>query len=98
MPKRSSKPKRPADPNLLARQVVEEAIDAPLLTSEEITKLSAGGGKQEKSLISQIMAEMGRKGGKKGGKRRLETMTPEERSRVAFEAAKARWAKRKDKK
>jgi len=26
MPKRSSKPKRPTDPNLLARQIVEEAI------------------------------------------------------------------------
>jgi hypothetical protein len=45
------------------------------------------------SVISQVMAEMGRKGGRIGGKRRLETMTSRERSNVAKAAAKARWAK-----
>lgn len=45
------------------------------------------------SLISQVMAEMGRKGGRIGGKRRLETMSSRERSLVAKKAAKARWAK-----
>jgi len=50
-----------------------------------------------KSLISQVMAEMGRKGGKVGGKRRLETMTAKERRAVAIQAAKARWAKKKKK-
>jgi hypothetical protein len=44
-----------------------------------------------KSEISRIMAEMGRKGGKVGGKRRLETMTRQQRSEVALNAAKARW-------
>jgi hypothetical protein len=38
------------------------------------------------------MAELGRKGGKKGGKRRLETMTAKERSQVAKKAAQARWS------
>jgi hypothetical protein len=41
--------------------------------------------------ISQLMAQMGRKGGKIGGKRRMATMTAEERSRIALKAAKARW-------
>ena len=41
------------------------------------------------------MAKLGAKGGKIGGKRRLETMTPEERSAVALKAVRARWAKRK---
>ena len=41
------------------------------------------------------MAAMGRKGGKIGGKRRLETMTPEQRQEIALKAAKTRWAKRK---
>ena len=45
------------------------------------------------SLISQVMAEMGRKGGRIGGKRRLETMTSRQRSKVAKAAANARWAK-----
>jgi hypothetical protein len=37
------------------------------------------------------MAAMGRKGGKVGGKRRLETMTAKARSDVAKKAAQARW-------
>lgn len=41
------------------------------------------------------MARLGAKGGKVGGKRRLETMTPEERSNAASKAARAMWAKRK---
>jgi hypothetical protein len=39
------------------------------------------------------MSEMGKKGGKIGGKRRLETMTPERRRELAYNAAKARWKK-----
>jgi len=38
---------------------------------------------------------MGRKGGKIGGKRRMKTMTREERRKVAVKAAKARWKKSK---
>jgi hypothetical protein len=45
------------------------------------------------SVVSQVMAEMGRKGGKIGGKRRLVTMTDTQRSRIARKAAKARWEK-----
>lgn len=44
-----------------------------------------------KEQISLLMAQLGRKGGKKGGKRRLETMTPERRSAAARKAAEARW-------
>lgn len=47
-----------------------------------------------RSEISRVMAEMGRKGGLKGGKMRLQTMTPDERSRVALKAAQARWRKK----
>jgi len=48
-----------------------------------------------KAEISRVMAAMGRKGGRIGGKRRLKTMTPEERSQVALKAAKARWDKKR---
>lgn len=51
-----------------------------------------------KSLISQVMSEMGKRGGSKGGKMRLVTMTPERRSEVASLAAKKRWAKKAKKK
>jgi hypothetical protein len=39
------------------------------------------------------MAAIGRKGGKIGGKRRLLTMTPEDRKKAASKAAQARWGK-----
>ncbi|HEX9855663.1 MAG TPA: hypothetical protein VGC47_10135 [Acidimicrobiia bacterium] len=35
--------------------------------------------------------ELGRLGGKKGGKARAEKLTPEERSEIARRAARARW-------
>jgi hypothetical protein len=47
-----------------------------------------------KKLVSQVMSELGRKGGKIGGKRSLETMTPEERSARAKKAADAAAKKR----
>jgi hypothetical protein len=49
------------------------------------------------SEISRVMAAMGRRGGKIGGKRRLTTMTAQERKDVAKKAAQARWSKESDK-
>jgi hypothetical protein len=49
--------------------------------------------KVSKSEISRVMAAMGQRGGKIGGKRRLVTMTPAERREVAAKAARTRWAK-----
>ena len=51
----------------------------------------------ELTIVQQVMREMGAKGGKIGGKRRLETMTDEQRKRSARKAAKARWANVKKK-
>jgi hypothetical protein len=48
----------------------------------------------KKNLISQVMSEMGRKGGKIGGKRSLETMTAAERSARAKKASTAAARKR----
>lgn len=80
MPKRIKQEKRPTDVNELAHHLVEvstrENDDTPQATREQ---------------ISRFMAEMGRKGGKKGGKRRLETMSAKERSRIAKKAARSRW-------
>ena len=45
--------------------------------------------------LSTYMSEIGKKGGKVGGKRRLETMNAAARKRAAVKAAKARWAKAK---
>ena len=64
-----------------ARRVFLEAIE----TTETV----------QLTVVQQVMREMGAKGGKIGGKRRLETMTDEQRKRSARKAAKARWAKAK---
>ncbi|MGH9686525.1 MAG: hypothetical protein ACRD5K_05475 [Candidatus Acidiferrales bacterium] len=54
-----------------------------------------------RDLISEVMREMGRKGGKaargKGGKNRMAALTPEQRKELAKKAAQARWAKTKKK-
>lgn len=47
--------------------------------------------------ISKVMAEMGRKGGKIGGKVCLDSMTHEQRMQRAQKAAATRWAKYKEK-
>ena len=77
-------PKRPRSKENLdtvqnARRVFLEAIE----TTETV----------QLTIVQQVMREMGAKGGKIGGKRRLETMTDEQRKRSARKAAKARWAK-----
>ena len=82
MPKRISKPKLDTVQN--ARRVVLASIE-----DTELAKPSP------QSLVSQVMAEMGRKGGKIGGKRRLETLSDRRRSQIAKQAAQARWAKKK---
>jgi hypothetical protein len=52
-------------------------------------------------LVSEVMREMGRKGGKaakgKGVKARMAALSPGERKDLARKAAKARWAKAKKK-
>ena len=86
MPKRKSTPTLDTVQN--ARRVMLESVGA----MEPAEPAPA-----PKSLVSQVMAEMGRKGGKIGGKRRLQTMTAKERKAVALQAARARWGKKKKK-
>jgi len=81
MPKRISK-KPPKDVNENAFAIVKRATAEPRPVSID------------RAMLSQIMSEMGKKGGKIGGKRRLVTMTPEERSQAAAKAASVRWKKK----
>jgi hypothetical protein len=78
------------DVNQAAHLMVERSTAEP-----ESERPAEQAPKTTKSEISRVMAVMGRKGGKIGGKRRLETMTSEQRSQIALKAAQARWAKRK---
>jgi hypothetical protein len=87
MPPRASKdkPKRPKDPNLLARSVMEDLIGekwdgAPLEHPPERVKNPAA-------------VALSKLGASKGGKARAESLTPKQRSKIAKKAAKARWSK-----
>jgi hypothetical protein len=81
-----ARPKRPRDVNQLAQFLVRATTERDIETPEQpaVTK----------SEISRVMAELGRRGGEIGGKRRLETLTQERRSQIAYKAAQARWAKK----
>jgi hypothetical protein len=81
MPRRKSK--APEDEVQSAKRV----FDTLIAQSETV----------HQSVISLVMSEMGKRGGSKGGKMRLVTMTPERRSEVASLAAKKRWAKKRKK-
>jgi hypothetical protein len=47
--------------------------------------------------VRNYFVEQGRKGGKMGAEARLEKVPPKRRREIARDAAKARWAKRKQK-
>jgi len=80
MPKRN-KQKHATEANQLARPLAGFSTESPIPSTP--------------FNISDYMSEIGRKGGKIGGKRRLQTMTATERKKVAAKAAKARWKKSK---
>jgi hypothetical protein len=83
------KGKRPRDPNQHAAWTVA-------VSTGQIPLPEAPQPKLERSPVSpEYMASIGRKGGQIGGKRRLTTMTAEQRQKVARKAAKARWKQAK---
>jgi hypothetical protein len=63
--------------------------------AHQIAELLTGGADQvsepQRSPISAYLAEIGRKGGLKGGKARAKKLTQEQRSEIASNAAKVRW-------
>jgi hypothetical protein len=81
------KGKRPRDPNQLAKWIVDQSTnETPLQPEPAAIAVPTVN-------LSEYMAAIGRKSGQIGGKRRLKTMTKEQRSKVAAKAARARWKK-----
>ena len=74
------------DSNQIAFATAQKTIEA----SEDDTRL-------DRATISAVMRILGARGGKVGGKRRMETMTQEQRTAIASKAARERWAKEKSK-
>jgi len=77
--KRRTNVKRPTDVNQLAHFLGQQSTDDKSPSKDE---------------ISRVMSELGKRGGKIGGKRRMVTLTQEQRSQIAYKAAQARWAKK----
>jgi len=76
MPKRSSKP--PADPNKAAASILAAVTGDPIADPPS----------PEKNPAAQAL---GRLGGLKGGAARAAALSPEERKRIAQDAARKRW-------
>lgn len=79
MPERSRTPRRPRDPNQLAKLVVDIA------TGE--------GAEAAPKQKNPAAVELGRKGGLKGGQARAEKLSAEDRRLIAARAAQARWSR-----
>ena len=75
----------PIDPNQRMHLLGNRSTGTAEATLPEATKEE----------ISRVMSALGKRGGKNGGKRRMETMTQKQRSDIAFKAAQARWSKEK---
>ena len=63
---------------------MERAAEIVRLSTEEPAK-------DERSPIQQYLAEIGRRGGLKGGKARAKKLSPKKRSAIAKKAAEFRW-------
>jgi hypothetical protein len=77
MPKRSSKP---GDVNRLAHAIVHEMVNDDEAAAKPSVRMK-----------NAAAVELGRLGGKKGGKARAAALSPEDRKRIAQEAARKRW-------
>jgi prolyl-tRNA editing enzyme YbaK/EbsC (Cys-tRNA(Pro) deacylase) len=83
---------RPTDINQAAHTMVYRSTEEKPKKTVKVVVVTPQPSKLD---ISRVMSAMGKKGGKIGGKRSLETLTLDERRTRALNAAKARWAKKK---
>lgn len=75
----TTKPKRPRDPNQLAKLITQ-------IATGEADDLKTDDGKNPAAVA------LGRKGGLKGGAARASKLTPARRAEIAAKAAKVRWS------
>lgn len=84
--KKNTRKSKPADLNQLAKAIVDSA-----------TRDDSGEDVKDSDGKNPAAVALGRLGGLKGGKARAESLTKEKRSKIAKDAAIARWAKVKKK-
>jgi hypothetical protein len=91
----NAKPKRPKDPSQWAHQIVQESIKEE--STQETPVVAVPTKPPTPPDLHKYMAEMGRKGGLKGGKKRMALLSDEQKSDLASKAAYAMWAKKRAK-
>jgi hypothetical protein len=77
--------RRPRDPNQLAKRIVE-------IVTGEVPDSDSPETPQDPTKNPHAV-ELGRLGGKRGGRARAEALSPEQRSEIAKKAALRRWRK-----
>ena len=88
------KTKRPSDPNRAAKSILAEHMArAAGLEPEPVPDVTPPHGDTFKAQLSAHMAELGAKGGKVSGAKRME-MPANVRKAIAKKAAAARWGKK----
>jgi hypothetical protein len=86
-----------ADDNTLALRVWPRLVRlAALATAEKSAELQEGLRRWQEARHESAAVELGRKGGRKGGKARAMKLSPDERSEIARVAAQARWKKARE--
>ncbi|MFO1485730.1 MAG: hypothetical protein U1F71_20380 [Verrucomicrobiaceae bacterium] len=86
MPKRSSTRKPKEDFSQAAFRIVQQLTgETPATESTLSTALD------NDAVRKEIMREMGKRGGQKGGRARADTLTEAQRKSIAQKAAAARW-------
>lgn len=98
MPKRTSKP----DFNQTIHSIYERIAAGESSHDDDVTPAAAAPAEPEKPKKAEKVFDpsvspaqwLGQRGGKKGGKTRTESMTPEQRKELAQKAAAARWGKK----
>ena len=84
MPTRASKPKRPRDPNLLARSVVQDLI-GETIEGTPLKKTDAPDTRNPAAVALSML------GASKGGLARAASLSSRKRKMIAKKAAEARW-------
>jgi hypothetical protein len=95
MPKRSSKPKLPADVNQRGKAIVDYLTrdrDAEVQATPK-APVTAPEPDPIPDAVREAARALGRRGGVKGGKARAASLTPERRAEIAKKAAAKRWGK-----
>lgn len=88
-----SRKKLPRDANQLAYEIVRQSTEESEEEPKEETPTPNEPPAKERSPISEYLAEIGRRGGLKGGRARADKLSAKKRQEIAKKAAEARWKK-----